>query len=269
MMPPRLIVTVLVVAVLACSHAVSPSRLDTGWPNEPEGLTLLTDWGLDQEPPNAGDAFIGGSPGWSVVTPRGFSPAEGFTAPQGRMQRSKDTSARQSPPFVYEMIYPEGMIEGRAPATIYYAPLGAREVYAGFWWKPSSPFDLGPNGNKIAFLFNGGGDRGGQLFIALLPDRRLHVLTEFPHDVSWRHPNVSSTRVELGEWHQIEWYCNLSTGVVKWWLDGELLGSHQNLSNPVPFDMFQFSPTWGGNSGARKQQTDRYWFDHVRLSVRR
>ena len=34
-------------------------------------------------------------------------------------------------------------------------------MYVGFWWKPSSPFDLGPNGNKIAFLFNGGGAAGG------------------------------------------------------------------------------------------------------------
>jgi hypothetical protein len=192
-----------------------------------------------------------------------------FSATEGRIQVARDAGARQSPPFVYEMVYPEGMIEGRAPATVYYAPIGAREVYAGFWWKPSSPFDLGPNGNKIAFLFNGGGDQGGQQFITLLPDRRLHVLTEYPHDLAWRRPNVSSTRVALGAWHRIEWYSDLSTGVLKWWLDGELLGSHQDVSNPVPFDMFQLSPTWGGNSGARKQQTDRYWFDHVRLSARR
>jgi hypothetical protein len=32
--------------------------------------------------------------------------------------------------------------------------------------------------------------------------------------------------------------------------------------------MFQFSPTWGGNSGATKDQTDHYWFDHVWLSTR-
>jgi hypothetical protein len=31
--------------------------------------------------------------------------------------------------------------------------------------------------------------------------------------------------------------------------------------------MFQFSPTWGGNTGARKRQTDHYWFDHLHLSV--
>lgn len=262
MMSPRLI-PVLVVVAVACSQAVAPTRPGGGWPNEPDGLTLLTDWGLDQEPPDAGDAFVGGSPGWGVVKPRG--PA----GPAGRVQRSSDASARMSPPYVYEMVYPEGMVEGYAPATLYYAPLGAREVYAGFWWKPSAPFDLGPNGNKIAFLFNGGGDTGGQQFMALFPDQRLHVTTEYPGDVKVRRPNVNSARVTLGDWHQIEWYCNLSTGALKWWLDGVLVGSHDDVTNPVPFDMFQFSPTWGGNTGARKKQTDRYWFDHVRLSVRR
>jgi hypothetical protein len=263
MVPPRLLVPIVVVAVVACSHAAAPTRPDSPWPNEPAGFTVLTDWGLDQEPPDAGDAFIGGSPGWRVVRAAGFAGAE------GRMQRSTDASARMSPPFVYEMVYPEGMVEGRSPATVYYAPLDAREIYAGFWWKPSAPFDLGPNGTKIAFLFNGGGDKGGQQFLAFQPDRRLQVTTEYPGDVNNRRPNANAARVTLGEWHQIEWYSNLSTGVLKWWLDGVLVGSHQDVTNPVPFDMFQFSPTWGGNSGARKQQTDRYWFDHVRLSVRR
>ena len=262
MMSPRLIPVVVVVAV-ACSQAVAPTRPGGAWPNEPAGLTLLTDWGLDQEPPDAGDAFVGGSPGWRVVK------AGGFAGPAGRMQRSSDASARMSPPYVYEMIYPEGMVEGRAPATVYYAPLDAREVYVGFWWKPSAPFDLGPNGTKIAFLFNGGGDTGGQQFLALFPDRRLHVTTEYPHDVAVRRANVDNTRVALGEWHQIEWYSNLNTGSLKWWMDGVLIGSHDDVRNRVPFDNFQFSPTFGGNTGARKQQTDRYWFDHVRLSVRR
>jgi hypothetical protein len=63
-------------------------------------------------------------------------------------------------------------------------------------------------------------------------------------------------------------YCQLSTGTLKWWLDGVLQGSHNDVRNSSNFDMFQFSPTWGGNSGARKGQTDHYWFDHVRLSVR-
>ena len=137
----------------------------------------------------------------------------------------------------------------------------------GFWWKPSAPFDVGPNGNKIAFLFNGGGDSGGQQFLILMPDGRLHVLPEYPNDFRWRRPNVNATPVTLGAWHRIEWYAQLSTGTLEWWLDGVLQGSHTDVRNAHAFDMFQFSPTWGGNTGARKRQTDHYWFDHLRLSV--
>ena len=55
---------------------------------------------------------------------------------------------------------------------------------------------------------------------------------------------------------------------MKWWLDGVLQGSYTNVTNSFNFDMFQFSPTWGGNIGAQKHETDHYWFDHVHLSVR-
>src|SRR5204862_3223387 len=131
----------------------------------------------------------------------------------------------------YDVVYPEGMVEGVAPTTVYYPRsasgttarlrrmlgidregLASPEVYVGLWWKPSSPFDLGPNGNKIAFLFNGGGAAGGQQFMILMPDRRLHVLPEYPGDFHWRDPNVHATEVTLGAWHRIEWYCQLSSG---------------------------------------------------------
>ena len=68
-------------------------------------------------------------------------------------------------------------------------------------------------------------------------------------------------------WHRIEWYCQLSSGTLKWWLDGVLQGSYTDVRNAYNFDMFQFSPTWGGNSGAQKQETDHYWYDHVHIST--
>jgi hypothetical protein len=223
-------------------------------------LRVLTDWGFDQAPPTVGDMPILGSPDWKVVY--GLPPAPGW------VRLVSDPSAPFSPPNVYEVGYPQGMVEGSAPATVYYAGLAAREVYAGFWWKPSAPFDLGPNGNKIAFLFNGGGGAGGQQFLILLPDGRLHVLPEYPGDFRWRDPNVNATSVTLGVWHRIEWYCQLETGTLEWRLDGVLQGRYTDVRNSYAFDMFQFSPTWGGNSGARKRETDHYWFDHVHLSVR-
>lgn len=258
----------------------SPSGTPSAtWPNEPAGMTVVADWGLEQDLPVAGDVPIPGSPGWNVVY--GFLPGPLI----GTAHRATDPEAPLSPPDVYDFVYPQGMVEGLAPATVYFPRgssggikgllglssrdvLRAKEIYAGFWWKPSAPFDFGPNGNKIAFLFNGAGNAGGQQFIILRPDGRLHVLPEYPGDFRWREPNVNATVVTLGAWHRIEWYSNITTGTLKWWLDGVLLGDHHDVWNAHDFDMFQFSPTWGGNSGAAKRQTDHYWFDHVRLSVR-
>jgi hypothetical protein len=242
--------------------APSPDAAPIGsWPNEPPGLTLSTDWGFDAALPAAGDLLIPNGAGWRVVYEVPANPS------RGSARLVADPGAPFSPSNVYDFVYPEGMVEGFAPATVYYN-LQASEVYAGFWWKPSSPFDLGPNGNKVAFLFNGGGGAGGQQVLILLPDGRLHVLPEYPGDFRWRRPNVSATTVALGAWHRIEWSANVATGALRWWLDGVLQGSHDDVTNRYPFDMFQFSPTWGGNTGARKRQTDHYWFDHVRLSVR-
>jgi hypothetical protein len=245
----------------AITVTVNNTVVSPGWPNEPTGMTLLTDWGLDQTIPTSGDVVIPGSPNWRVVANAPIGSAGGYA------QRVTDASAPVSPSNVYDFVYPQGMIEGEAPATVFYN-VSADELYAGFWWKPSSPFDPGPNGNKIAFMFNGGGDGGGQQFIILMPDKRLHVLPEYPGDYRWRTPNVTPTVVTLGVWHRIEWYANRATGTMKWWLDGVLQGSYTDVRSSHRFDMFQFSPTWGGNSGYRKPQTDHYWFDHVHLSGR-
>jgi hypothetical protein len=272
--------TLLLVSIVGCTSNLSPSSPQSSWSNEPGGMTVLTDWGFDQPPPSTGDVEISGSPGWSVVYGTPSDPAF------GSVRLADDAAAPFSPPHVYDIEYPRGMVEGTAPTTIYFprtvGGISGRarrllsvdrdglgwEVYVGFWWKPSSPFDLGPNGNKIAFLFNGGGAAGGQQFLILLPDGRLHVLPEYPGDFRWRHPNATATAVTLGAWHRVEWYANARSGALKWWLDGTLQGNYDDVTNAYAFDVFKLSPTWGGNTGARKRETDHYWFDHIRLSVR-
>ena len=52
--PSRLIGAGLSVVLVTCSHSLSPSHLSSDWPNEPAGMTVLSDWGLDREPPTAG-----------------------------------------------------------------------------------------------------------------------------------------------------------------------------------------------------------------------
>ena len=218
----------------------------------------VSDWGFDDAPPaTPGDASIPGSPGWKVA-----AGAE-INSPRGWLQLASDPRAPMSAATVYDFVYPQGMVEGNAPATVYLGGLRTRAIYAAFWWKTSVPFDRGPSGNKIAFMFNG----NGQLFMTLLADGRLHVLPEYPGDFRWRDPLPNAAAVTLGEWHLVEWYASLDEAAVKWWLDGVLNGHHHDVVNRSDFDEFQFSPTWGGNTGNRKRQTDHYWFDHVHLSV--
>ena len=62
----------------------------------------------------AGDVLIPGSPNWSVVYGVPPGPARGWA------QLSSDPSAPLSPPNVYEFVYPQGMVEGTAPSTVYY-----------------------------------------------------------------------------------------------------------------------------------------------------
>jgi len=231
---------------------------DPNWPNEP-GLVPISDWFFDSAPSPSGDVPIGAS-GWNVVA----NAAVG--SPRGWATLTSDPSAPGGS-TVFDFVYPQGMVEGNAPATVYHNVRGD-QMYVGFWWKPSAPFDYGPNGNKVAFMFNGGGGAGGQSFLILNTSGTLSVLPEYPGSTTWRMPNVSATPVSLGQWHRVEWYANRLTGALKWWLDGVLQGSYNDAPNPYPFDMFQFSPTWGGNVGARKAQTDHYWFGHVHLTVR-
>jgi len=247
----------------------SPVRGPVNWENEPEGFTTLTDWALDEAPPTSGDVAIPGSPGWKI----NYNVEPGSRL-GGWVVLASDSSAPLSRRSVYDFVSPAGMVEGTAPATVYYDGINRHEVYAGFWWKPSNPFDTGPVLNKIAFLFNGGGGAGGQQMIALGANGYLTVLPEYPEYAASGNyfllrPNVTATPVTLGMWHRIEWYSNVSTGVVKWWLDGVLQGNYTGPArNAYPFDMFQFSPTFGGCCSARKAETDHYWFDHAHISAR-
>src|SRR5207244_416896 len=67
-------------ATLAVAAAPQPPPPPPGgaWPNEPAGLTVRTDWGLDQVLPTAGDVPIPGSPGWHVAYGFVPGPANGW-----------------------------------------------------------------------------------------------------------------------------------------------------------------------------------------------
>jgi hypothetical protein len=86
-------------------------------------------------------------------------------------------------------------------------------------------------------------------------------------------PNIDTSVVSLGAWHRIEIYAKYSSadsanGVLKWWVDGQLNGEYANLKMAPDsgFRYLQFAPTYGGNTGDTKLQTDYFWFDHTHVS---
>jgi len=156
------------------------------------------------------------------------------------------------------------------------------ELYWGFWWKPSNPFQSHRSGvNKIAFIWTPSGSTD-LLYFDLSPNPwRIRCMNDLytghgPSAGARLEPNITRTVIALGEWHRIEVHVRYSTrdqadGILKWWVDGVLNGVYADLkmTQDGGFDHVSFSPTFGGNERDRKRQTDYYWFDHTHISRRR
>jgi hypothetical protein len=223
------------------------------WPNEPGGATVISD--------HAFNTALG----------------DGFNVETG-VPIVSDATAPLSPPNVLRFTYPIGFPSGSGPGTVSYEGLNLKDLYLGFWWKPSDPWQGQSSGvNKILFIstYAGGslipilcGPNGGPYHLCMAP--------EWKDTWTWLSRNVSDPEVTLGAWHRIEVLAIRSTtttsadGVVKWWLDGTLVGNHTdvNFDNYATQNwyMVKFNPTWGGGVGEFKTETDYFSFDHVRIS---
>ncbi len=242
-------------ASLSVSASQPPPPPSGSWSNEPSGFTTIDDWGFDA---------LNGS-GWTTI----WNDA-------GNGSIISDLTAPASAPSVFQVKYPAGFAAGSAPATMYYDHPAAKEVFTGFWWKPSSPWEnQSSNVNKILFWFTGNSSNSIDIQMYGPAPYHLHVVSEFPSGSIRFQPNVNSTSVTLGQWHKVEWYIKYATtatsgdGVIKWWLDGVLQGSYSNLQTPddAGFTEWKLSPTWGG-MGGNKTETDYYWFDQAHISRR-
>ncbi len=258
-------------------HISVPSTA-ASWPNEPAGGTPISDYGFGDALPS-GQGMAVGTSGWYINNPG----EGGCGGPTGTLasELTNRNDAPLSPPDVGQWSYPVGFTPGCAPATMYYDHAAAKEVYAGFWWEPSNPWQSqSSNVNKIAFWQTPTNGSSADIQMYGQPPSIpfvLHAYLEFPNtnDNGVRlTPNVNSTTVTLGQWHLVEWHMKYATdsasgdGLVEWWLDGVLQGRYTNVQTPndAGFYEFQVSPTWGGMGTDTKTEQDYYWFDHVHLS---
>lgn len=250
--PRRAAISVLCGAGLLLAWQVArPTRVRVApWPHEPPGLRVVADQSWDR---------LGGR--WKLLW--------------GNARIDSTGDAPGSPPAVLRIDFPAGFIGGSAPGTEAITFPGSRTVYAGLWWKASDPWEGHPsNSNKIAYLFaepHGSmslmmyGTPGGPYELRVFPDWHGE----------WLRPNVAQVPVTLGVWHRIEWLVvegaagTSGGGIVRWWLDGELIGSHTDVRLAEgPMTEFRLAPVWGGAEPVPKRTTDHFLFDHTRLSVR-
>lgn len=253
-------------------HVGIPSA--TPWPDEPAGFTRIDDYGFpDSIPASNTEQVIPGGSGWrSIFNSTGSDGAWNTT-------RVDDAGAPFSPTSVVQWRYPSGFGGGSAPGTLFYDHTSQTEVFAGFWWKPSNPWQnhASSNVNKIAFWGTGGS--GSSIDIQMYgiggdTAYELQVVSEFTGVTTTRFaPNLTATHIALGQWHRVEWHMKYATtpggsdGVLEWWLDGVPQARYTNMQTPNDSGFFEFklSPTWGG-TGGQKSETDYYWVDQVHLS---
>lgn len=227
-----------------------PSRVHPLWPNEPPELSLVADESWDR----IGDP-------WTLLW--------------GTATLATDSAAPGSPPSVLRIEFPAGFIGGAAPGTEALTLPRARAVYVGLWWKASDPWQGHPsNCNKIQYLF--AAPHGSMSMMLYGTPGGPYELRVFPDwHGEWLRPNVAEVPVTLGRWHRIEWLVTTDparpapNGVVRWWLDGVLIGDHARVRLAGgPFIEYRVAPVWGGAEAVPKRATDYFLYDHTRVSAR-
>jgi hypothetical protein len=259
-----------------CEAPGAPA-LDGAWPNEPGGLTRLSGYEFNDSLPTG--IGVPAGEGWLINNPDGY------------VSQARDLGAPFSPPQVGRWRYPIGFVGGQEPATLYRDLDGTRrELYFGYWWKASAPWEGHPTGvNEMSyvlardniFVVKMQGQPGGPYVLAVNAEFTTsngHLANSAGDDPGPRdlfgNVNGGNYVVTPGRWYQIEAYVKMSTsstsrdGVIRWWVNGTPVGNYTtvNFDAARPWEDFAISPNWGGVGGTKTEE-DYFWCAHVRLSV--
>lgn len=280
-------------------------------PHEPDGFTRVLEH--DFSFLNSAD-----DPGWHDLSHDGVH----AVARDRSLALIDDPTAPASPPGVLDVIYPEGLGDGGVAGwvTTFWSDRRAtegccehdlEEMYISVWIKivgDGETWAAQSTGSKIPFyLAQGSTDRrnhsptfteGGSQPAGGVPEKQTEVgLHWFIYEMeddgsdlgggSVRHGmNVKTKRLQVGAWHQIEFYAKMNTrdsdpgrndGVARWWISDpgggnlELVGEFTDIrwgsaTNPTGFYNIQLNPIWGGDAGETKDQEDHWYMDHLYVS---
>ena len=172
-----------------------------------------------------------------------------------------DSGAPFSPQENLRIIFTPSMARDSEPG-VHWIGLSPRpsEIYTGWWMKLSPNWQCSPAGcGKITFLWAPDGQ--GQVYTNYYhpsddgsvqgPPYRIGANTEWaPYGQRIWYPNVTTTWINPGQWHRIEFYYKwesspgASDGIIRWWVNGVLNGDYRNVRYPgCCFQQFEYAPT--------------------------
>ena len=247
------------VAVTVANQVTAPPVTAPSSTNEVPGLSVLTD-----QPWNAIASL-----GWSYMR-RTSSKNDSIIS---------DSAAPFSPSNILQIVFTPDMRQDSEPSVHWLAVPKRKEVYTSWWMKLSPNWTCSPAGcGKVTFLFNEQGQ--GQVYTGVYhsdtssgPPYRIAANTEWaPYGQNVWYPNVTTTPINPGEWHRLEFYYKWETipgvsgdGIIRFWVDGVLNGNHTTVHYPASsFIEFQYAPTLQNPPSAEQYM----YIDHTRISTR-
>jgi endonuclease/exonuclease/phosphatase family metal-dependent hydrolase len=231
----------------------------SGWPNEPAGLTMLTD-----NPWNVKNA-----PGWQCFNPG--VPGEQLA------NVVSDPSAPSSPSSVLEFLYPKGHIAGTGGEFCWY-DLNLNEIFIGTYFKYIEGWQQpGSNYSKLFYVFQelNYNRQATYMVVDGMPNGKLELkINNEAGGGEWWLQNMTNVQLTPGTWYRLELYMKKASvsgaadGIVRWWVDGVLAANHTNARlRGEPFTQFPLHPLWGGIGGT-KSRDEWLRYDHTYISGR-
>lgn len=254
-----------VMFLLLLAMVIAPNAWGQSWPNEPSGSTTLVECNFN-------------------------SALCGISGASGSGSSLSDSSAPQSPSSVMEFRLPVGSSSGGGET---YFPLGSQpsEIYKGYWWKPSNPFQGHPNcNNKVHGIVATTGNIWMDMLCSMgTPGGPYVVMTGLQFvgvnnchlgngygDCPGNYTllgNRSNGAVTLGAWHRIELYLKASSsatsrdGIVRLWMNGTAVMDYTNVNLPGQFVYSLFTPTWDGSWSPVHTSAFSHRYDHLHVST--
>jgi hypothetical protein len=168
-------------------------------------------------------------------------------------------------------------------------------MFVGLAWRTNAQFEgrnggsnkmffmRGPGGSGLAngtnacFLFNNSTLVNGSGTMILAPNtggltNQAITGSTDPGALIW--PNVSSGSLTRGVWYKLEAYIKKSTtvssadGILRWWINGVLVGNYTNFNYPGGMNEWVWSEAWDGVWNiSRPTVRWEHWLDHLYIST--